>query len=983
MKRNHATRGFTLVEIAVGIVLIGLVLLAFAGMTSVVQKSAGKTRQYADAQQNARAALDFMTGQLRSAGSDVAAYDGQLTIVHAGPEQVGFNGDIDGGQTIDGEKPMTAVEKDYAVPPSGTAIYTAPKTYSSGAETVVFTLDSDQSGVVDDSDQGDDDEEQGKNPHLYVLRQYRYGVVDGNNEERDADIALVRGPVKYDNGDMPPPLFEYYYDDDNDLATPDKLWGDDDGNLVLNSAEIEGLTDMPANLLYGIRMIKVNVVAEGTAISEKSNEGFANVVMSSRVYIRNADSQDSAHIYGTVFLDANANGVKDSGESGVPNVKLTASPLGRKTQTDQFGQYSIPVDAGSYTIKETLPTGWTATTSASVNVSINDGETYLLNFGAKNGDKFGYVVGTVWDDINKNAMNDGEDGIPDVVVQLDNGMAAKTNLNGYFRITAPLGSYVVSETDPTGYSSTTANSFPASLVNDGDSVVVHFGDAIGGTEGTLEGYVYIDEDKNAVRGGSEKGLAGVTLTLSTGQATTTDAGGFYTFSLQPGKYDIYQLDLDGYTSTTPNIVYGIVIDTGVTVNQDFGDILLKDLSFVEVAIGDTQRPLSVSVGDMREDTKDDPDIVLGTPAPTNNLFIWTNNYVDGSTPLTSLFNKNPNSMHKASTDVNAVKFIEHSGDGYLDVITGQESSGNNLMVWNNDPVQHDVGKNPNQIISSGLSCATTRFRMSDLDGDGMRDLLVGLKSKVATFAGGFDVRLALGGGSFASQSVITTTAKGTTLGVVSCFGLGDLDRDGRRDLVVGSNNGPYWGYLDIYHGDGKGNFTWAKRLLAKAAVNDVTVVDVVDDGDSRPDLLVAVSEAKNVGGMQVWLNKKGVYGVDDQTGFTYDSETDPKVPDRYMTVGGEALAINNANLDGDIYPDVVIGTRTSSFYTGDLLIVQAIGSKSEQVSNVKVNVAGEVVTLELGDMNKDSNTDVVVTTRTSNSAGKLAIYFLNGPSILP
>ena len=68
MKRIHASRGFTLVEIAVGIVLIGLVLLAFAGMTSVVQKSAGRTKEYADAQQNARAALDFVTAQLRAAG---------------------------------------------------------------------------------------------------------------------------------------------------------------------------------------------------------------------------------------------------------------------------------------------------------------------------------------------------------------------------------------------------------------------------------------------------------------------------------------------------------------------------------------------------------------------------------------------------------------------------------------------------------------------------------------------------------------------------------------------------------------------------------------------------------------------------------------------------------------------------------------------------------------------------------------------------
>jgi prepilin-type N-terminal cleavage/methylation domain len=132
MKRNHTARGFTLVEIAIGIAILGLVLLAFAGITSVVQKSAGKTRQYTDAQQNARAALDFMTSQLRSAGSDIQAYAGQGTIVHAGPEQVAFNADIDAGQVINGEQPQTAIDKSKAgntVPTGGTAIYTPTATF--------------------------------------------------------------------------------------------------------------------------------------------------------------------------------------------------------------------------------------------------------------------------------------------------------------------------------------------------------------------------------------------------------------------------------------------------------------------------------------------------------------------------------------------------------------------------------------------------------------------------------------------------------------------------------------------------------------------------------------------------------------------------------------------------------------------------------------------------------------------------------------
>ena len=46
-------------------------------------------------------------------------------------------------------------------------------------------------------------------------------------------------------------------------------------------------------------------------------------------------------------------------------------------------------------------------------------------------------------------------------------------------------------------------------------------------------------------------------------------------------------------------------------------------------------------------------------------------------------------------------------------------------------------------------------------------------------------------------------------------------------------------------------------------------------------------------------------------------------------------------------------------------MIQEAGTKNEKIMNVKVNVAGEVVTIDVADMNKDSYSDIVVTTRTS------------------
>ncbi len=991
MKNMLRTRGFTLVEIAVGIVLIGMLLLAFAGMTTVTQRSARRTMQYGDAQQNARSAIDYITGSLRAAGSDIAAYDGQATIVNAGPYQVAFNADLDQGQVVDGQNPMRAIDIDQApntVPESGTPFYSPDRTYDSGAETVVLTLDSSGDGVVDGSDHGDDAEEGGRNPHTYLLKRYTYGHVAGSsNEVRDESVAMLRGPVDFDDGTSPPPLFEYWYNHDEDLTTPDLLWGDANNDGELSSGEIAALTEVPANLLYAIRMVKVNVVAEGDKkmAGWGQNDGFAIVTMNSQVWMRNVDGRESARAYGVVYYDANGNGTRDTGEPGIPQVVVTVQGNGRRTVTDQFGQYNLPLDGGTHTIVETDPTGYTSTTPNSVAVTLVPGQKYNVNFGDGTSYEFGYITGTVWEDADANSFkNGGEAGIPGVTIQLSNEMSAKTNSRGYYRLTVPLGSYTVTEMDLEGYTSTTPNAVAATIATQGDSVVVNFGDLQGDARGTLAGHVFEDQDEDGRRDFGEPGLSGVSLSLSNGASTTTDASGYYEFTLEPGKYDAYELDPDGYTSTTPNLVGDIWIKVDSLVTLDFGDMPIKDLGFVEILVSDTDRPLSLSVGDLREDSKRDLDIVLGTPTSggTGNTFFYINKWSDSSTPVDELFDPQPTLVRNAVTDVNAVECMDLNADGYLDVLTGQESfTGNNVLQWYNDR-SGDFGNSPGAGMTAGGSSAARRLRLVDVDRDGYRDVIVGLESGLTPFSGGFDVMNQITPGSFYPSQSVTTNGAGTTLGVVTAVATGDLDKDGYQDLVVGSNQGDYWGHIDIFYNDGAGQLVWKKRLLAKAGVNDISIVDVVSDALALPDILVGVSVAQNAGGVQVWINKLGVFGVADQSGYVFDSDTDPRIPNRYLDADGEVLALTSTRLDADIYPEIILGTRTSLFYTGDLTIVRDIMGTVTAL-NIKNNIAGEVVTVDLGDFNRDSNTDIVVTTRNTATSGKLAIYFLNDPSVIP
>jgi prepilin-type N-terminal cleavage/methylation domain-containing protein len=991
MTKKLHNQGFTLVEMTLGLVLIGVVLLAFAGVMNVMQKSSANTTQYAGAQQNARAALDFITENLRAAGSDIEAYNGQPTLAHAAPYQVVFNGDFDRGETIQGVSALGAISASQSpntYPSGGTTLYAPTRSYSSGAETIAFTLDSDQDGVVSSADLGDDDEEDVPNPHLYVLKRYVQGYGSGSgNTVRESNVSLIRGPVTYPDGTNPPPLFEYYYNDDEDKTTPDILWGDDNpADGTLDDGEIAALVPVPDSLLHSVRRVKVNVVAEALQHNAKlpQNDGFVEVRMSSQVYIRNVDIREASLVFGTVYYDANGNGVRDSGESGIPKVSIVLSGSGRKTVTDAFGQYSIPVSAGTFNVEETDPAGYTSTTSNTVNITLEPGEKRAVNFGDGSTYQFGYLSGTVFNDLDEDGVKAfDEDGIGGVTITLSNEMSARTNDNGYYRFTVPLGSYTVTEADLPGYSSTTQNDVSVSLAAQGDSVVTNYGDISGDAFGTLRGWVYLDDDEDGQRDFGESGIENVTLSLSSGDVTYSDQAGYYEFQLDPGKYDIYELDPDGMTSSTPNLVEDvtIVIDSTVTVN--FGDMPIRDVDFIEIFVGDTDRPLSVSAADLAEDNNRDVDIVLGTPTSVGpgNVFLFINKWTSPSTQLSDLFESTPTFTRTAGGDVNALEAYDFQGDLHNDVLTGLGTTSNNMLLWLNEN-KGDLKTAPDVIWTAGFSSSVTSLCLVDFNLDGIVDVIAGLEGGAGPNTGGFVVFHGYGNGVYYPSAQVTTWGSGGQIGAVSDVDVGDMDGDGDLDIVVASNSGPYWGQVDVFRNDYGGySFTWHSRYLAKAAVTKVDAVELFDSFGGT-DIIVGVSEAPSVGGVHVWLNHNGSFGKADSTGFAYDAGITPNVPDEYIQTGGECLVVSTVSLDGDIFKEILIGTRSSLFYTGDLFLVRRT-AKQVEVTNLKVNIAGEVVALDFADFNKDGLTDIVTTTRTSDSSGKLAVYFLDSGIIAP
>jgi hypothetical protein len=259
---------------------------------------------------------------------------------------------------------------------------------------------------------------------------------------------------------------------------------------------------------------------------------------------------------------------------------------------------------------------------------------------------------------------------------------------------------------------------------------------------------------------------------------------------------------------------------------------------------------------------------------------------------------------------------------------------------------------------------TMAIAVGDVNGDGKPDLLVASACPLTGCSNTEVIGVLLGNGDGTFQPVMTSVSGGVTAYVLGSIVLGDLNGDGKPDVVVtnacGSDSVPAcWtgsGSVSVLLGNGDGTFLPAVNYASGGYFDvSVSIADVNNDG--KPDLLVANHCADyicaNDGIVSVLLgNGDGTF----QPAVNYDS-------------GAHIAAfVTVADVNGDGKPDLLVANECiRPCATGSASVLLGNGNGTFQPA-VNYESGGRFPeSLAIADVNGDGEPDLLVPNCTTDN----------------
>ncbi|WP_299568102.1 FG-GAP-like repeat-containing protein [uncultured Pedobacter sp.] len=248
-------------------------------------------------------------------------------------------------------------------------------------------------------------------------------------------------------------------------------------------------------------------------------------------------------------------------------------------------------------------------------------------------------------------------------------------------------------------------------------------------------------------------------------------------------------------------------------------------------------PISVAIGDVDGDGR--PDLVVAN-VNANSVSVFRNTSSSGSINAASFAAKQD---FIAGTQPQLVAIGDVDGDGKPDLIVTNTGS-NTVSVFRNTSSLGSIDASSftaKQDFTTGTS--PTSVAIGDLDGDGKPDLVVtNLSSNRVSVFHNTSSLGSIDASSFAARQDFTT-------GIApSSVAIGDIDGDGKPDLVVAAKN--ISNLVTVFRNTSvqgiinAASFSTKQDFTAGSYPTSVAVGDV--DGDGKPDLVVANENSVSV-----------------------------------------------------------------------------------------------------------------------------------------